>query len=158
MKCPCAWSYSGPMDSAGDVIRRHREAARMAQDELALAVRVSAGAISQYETGRSHPRRAVAVQLDRVLKASNAILLALGYAPDNDEGNAALVDPIGPDAAKALDLLAELGGEVRGLSRAAGELAAQVSGLQNDQSELRSELETLKQELSRRQRGRSDKT
>ena len=147
------------MEPAGGVIRRYREAAKLAQDELALAVGVTFGAISQYETGRTHPRRAVAVQIDRVLKANSAILLALGYAPDSEDGNASLVtEPIGPDVAKAFDLIAEIGGEIGALRGEAGELAAEVAGLRNDQTETRAELDALRTELRRLARGRSGKS
>lgn len=69
------------MDStgAGDVIREHRERARLTQDDVAVALGKTEGAVSQWETGRTHPRRATALRLDDLLNAGGAIAGVLGY-------------------------------------------------------------------------------
>lgn len=66
--------------TAGAVILEHRERSKLSQDEVALALGVTEGAVSQWETGRAHPRRANALRLDALLKADGAITEALGYA------------------------------------------------------------------------------
>jgi transcriptional regulator with XRE-family HTH domain len=72
------------MESAGDVIRAFRELAKLSQEDVALGVGVSFGAVSQWETGRVHPRRAVSARLDKFLGADGAIMGALGYAMPTD--------------------------------------------------------------------------
>lgn len=66
------------------MIRRYRELSELKQDELAAAVGVSFGAVSQWETGRTHPRRAIAMKLDQLLGAGGEIMGALGYAHPED--------------------------------------------------------------------------
>lgn len=68
------------MVSAGELVRRHREARGLSQPEVAAALRVSEGLPSQWENGRVAPRRANAMRLDDLLQAGGAILAAYGYA------------------------------------------------------------------------------
>ena len=65
---------------AASVILQYRSAAGLSQEEVSVALGVSPGAVSQWETGRSHPRRAKALRLDELLGAGGAITDALGYA------------------------------------------------------------------------------
>jgi transcriptional regulator with XRE-family HTH domain len=65
---------------AGAEIRQFREAGNYSQEDVALALNVTFGAVSQWETGRTHPRRGTAARLDKFLGAEGVILTALGYA------------------------------------------------------------------------------
>lgn len=67
---------------AGRLIRERRDAAKLTQDDVAAQVGVSPGAVSQWETGRAHPRRATAIRLEQLFKANGSILDALGYVAD----------------------------------------------------------------------------
>lgn len=51
----------------------------MSQAELALKVGKTDGAVSQWETGRTLPRRDVAFRLDKALGADGMIAGAMGY-------------------------------------------------------------------------------
>lgn len=51
----------------------------MSQEELAIAVNVSPGMVSQWETGKAAPRRPRAMRIDQVLGAAGAVLDAFGY-------------------------------------------------------------------------------
>jgi transcriptional regulator with XRE-family HTH domain len=64
----------------------------MTQEEVAAEIGKTEGAISQYETGRITPERAVADKLDRLLRANGKILAGFGYA----------MPTLPPDAAAAL--------------------------------------------------------
>lgn len=68
------------MESAGQIIKRLREERGQTLEDVALAVGLTFGAVSQWENGRTHPRRAVAFKLDDFLQADGAIIAALGYA------------------------------------------------------------------------------
>lgn len=61
------------------MIKRHREARGETQEDIGLAVGVSFGAVSQWEKGRTLPRRGVAFKLDAYLQADGEIIAALGY-------------------------------------------------------------------------------
>lgn len=68
-------------ETAGELLRRRREATGISMEELAADVGVSEGAVWQWEAGRTTPRRAVALKVDRRLGAGGEISAAFGYAP-----------------------------------------------------------------------------
>lgn len=68
------------------MIKRYREAGGHTLEDVALAVHLTFGAVSQWENGRTHPRRATAFKLDEFLQADGAIVAALGYARPTSEG------------------------------------------------------------------------
>lgn len=70
-----------PRTEAGALIRARREAAHLDQAQVAERLALTAGAVSQWETGRTLPRRRMAVKLDAILGADGDILRALGYLP-----------------------------------------------------------------------------
>lgn len=77
--------------SGGDTIKQLRKERDFSQEDLAEAVGVSNGAVGQWETGRTSPKRATAMKLDRVLGADGRVLAAYGYAAisppvDSDPG------------------------------------------------------------------------
>lgn len=84
----------------------------MSQWDLAVALGVTNGAISQWETGRTKPRRSSAQRLDETLEAEGEILNAYGYAA----------------GATRLDELVQLRARVDQLEWAVTELAKHVSG------------------------------
>lgn len=119
------------MTDSAALIRRFRERAKLSQEDLALAVGVSFGAVSQWETGRTHPRRATAVRLDQSLGANGEIIQSLGYAlPDEAP---AVLDELATLRAlvvKQGDELRQLAGVVAQLQQAQGwilEMAREAS-------------------------------
>jgi transcriptional regulator with XRE-family HTH domain len=82
----------------------------MSQWDLAVALGVTNGAISQWETGRTAPRRTTARRMDDILAADGEILNAYGYAA----------------GATRLDELSELRGRVDQLEVAVTALASQL--------------------------------
>lgn len=62
------------------MIKRYREERGRTLEDVALAVGLTFGAVSQWENGRTHPRRAVAFKLDDFLEAGGELVAALGYA------------------------------------------------------------------------------
>jgi transcriptional regulator with XRE-family HTH domain len=56
----------------------------LAQHELAHLVKRSPSAITQWETGKFHPRRASAVALDEALNAGGAVMVMFGYLPQDE--------------------------------------------------------------------------
>jgi transcriptional regulator with XRE-family HTH domain len=81
----------GEVVSVGDLIREHRERAGLSQAELALKVGKTDGAVSQWETGRTIPRRDVAFRIDQVLGAAGQIAAAMGYQLPTDAPSVAIV-------------------------------------------------------------------
>jgi len=65
--------------TGADALRSRREAVGMSQEELAIAVGVSPGMVSQWETGKAAPRRPKAMRIDESLGAAGAVLDAFGY-------------------------------------------------------------------------------
>lgn len=80
-KLSFGWWCGGTVSTvdAGAVIREHRERANLSQEEVAAGLRVTYGAVSQWENGRTHPRRAIALKLDELLGAHGEVAGALGY-------------------------------------------------------------------------------
>lgn len=72
------------MANAGEVIREFRTKANLSLEEVAAALKVTAGAVGHWENGRFSPRRAVALRLDTLLGADGRITSALGYALPRD--------------------------------------------------------------------------
>lgn len=98
------------MDAGPAAIKRYRLQQSMSQWDLAVALGVTNGAISQWETGRTKPRRSSAQRLDETLQAEGEILNAYGYAA----------------GATRLDELVDLQERVERLETTVAELAAQV--------------------------------
>lgn len=65
--------------SAGFVIRQARDAKRLSQMDVAVALGKSLPAVGQWERDVNTPRRAVAIALDELLDAGGAIIEACGY-------------------------------------------------------------------------------
>jgi transcriptional regulator with XRE-family HTH domain len=78
------WGYSSPMESAGELTRHYREAAKLSLEEVAAKLGVSPGAVGHWETGRTSPRRGNAIKLDRMFSADGRILAAFGYVIDTE--------------------------------------------------------------------------
>jgi len=113
--------------SGGDLIKQLRTECDFSQEDLAEAVGVSNGAVGQWETGRTSPRRAMAMKVDRVLEGGGRVLAAYGYAPisrpDDPEGGWAPLELVVQLQKKVNDLAArveELDAEVGRLKRANG--------------------------------------
>lgn len=109
------------MPTAGEVLRRCREAHGLTQADVAAALRVSDGIVSQWEIGRVAPRQNKVMRLDDLLGADGAILAAYGYASE-------LTLP--DDALEArLARLEQQADKVAGLRRDVTALARQVRKL-----------------------------
>lgn len=61
-------------------MKRYRTLRGISQHDLAVAVGVTTGAISQYERAINTPRRKVAEAIDAQLTASGKVLEAFGYS------------------------------------------------------------------------------
>jgi len=68
------------------LLKRLRTQQNYSQLEVANALGVTNGSVSQYETGRVTPKRAHAQKLDEFLNASGDLAAAFGYLsrPDDD--------------------------------------------------------------------------
>ena len=109
------------METPAEVIKRYRDAVPLTQAEVAGALGITEGAVWQWERGRTHPSRARAIRLDRLLGASGALVAALGYRlPEDNE-------------AEVTRLRAEVGSQGKRLD----DLAALVSELTDAVAELR---------------------
>lgn len=95
---------STPIGTVGAQLRGWRERRRITQEGLSELASVSPRHVSRVETGRAQPTAAMimrfAEQLDVPLRATNALLLAGGYAPYYTE--------YGPDDAPLATVLAGL--------------------------------------------------
>lgn len=65
--------------AAKDLMKKRREDLGLSQLQLANAVGVTPGAISQIETGKITPKRETAQRIDDELRASGAVLEAFGF-------------------------------------------------------------------------------
>lgn len=65
---------------AGEVVKDFRSRAELSRADIAVALRVTEGAVAHWERGRAHPRRDVAVRLDELLGADGAVIDAFGYS------------------------------------------------------------------------------
>lgn len=101
------------MAAAAETIKAWRERAGMTQAQVAAHLRVSEGAASQWETGRSTPTQARALRLDELLGAGGQIVEACGYTIS-----------LTPS-----DEVAELRQQVADLSEHVAHLTAQVAKL-----------------------------
>lgn len=113
------------------MIRACREALDLTQEDVALALGVSFGAVSQWETGRTHPRRAVAYKLDGLLQGAGRIFGALGYAVPKAEPTEVSVSPLDALAARMEGQALALRAVLR-VVRQLASLGVDVSGLPGD--------------------------
>lgn len=79
-------------ESAGDVLKRLREARNYSQDDLGAIVGRSGGLVSHWETGRSAPKRAYVIRLDSILAAGGELLDAYGYVVNVSSPDAGALD------------------------------------------------------------------
>lgn len=86
----------------------------MSLADVAGLVGVTEGAASQWETGRTHPRRATAIKLDGVLNAGGKVLEALGY----------VTPTVPPDVNRIVAAIEELAIRVEDLEHHVRELQA----------------------------------
>jgi len=106
--------------SAAETIRQHRTNAGMSLADVAAILGVTEGAVSQWETGRTSPRRATAIKLDGALSAGGKILEALGY----------VTPAIPPDVNRIVAAIEELAIRVEELEVHVRELRAWQEGMQ----------------------------
>jgi len=66
--------------TGGERLHQLRAQRGLSQEDVAVEVGVSPGAVSQWETGRVSPRRATAILVDRLLAADGDLLRSFGYA------------------------------------------------------------------------------
>lgn len=102
--------------TAGEVVRQYRETKKLSQDDVAAELGLTEGAVSQWETGRTAPRRKTAIRLDALLEAGGSIVRAFGYAMPSTSA-------VPPDA-------------VRALKEELSQLRSRVAALESEQSPL----------------------
>lgn len=93
---------SAPVESSAEKITHYRELRGVTQEEVALALHVTQGSVSQWELGRTSPSRGNAAKLDKFLGAGGEIVAAYGYKMPADTDHP---DPTNADLATALSKL-----------------------------------------------------
>jgi transcriptional regulator with XRE-family HTH domain len=103
--------------SAGHELQRLRKARGLSQQDLAVAIGMTAAAVTQWETGKITPRRSTAALIDAALGTDDQVLALFGYATPAAAGD---------ELTRRIDALersnARLEGEVRSLARLVKEL------------------------------------
>jgi len=107
--------------SGTETLKRWRRERGASQHDLAVAVGLTAGAISQFERGIHTPRRRVVEAMDSHLHAGGELLVAFGYVtPQHDGELAELRQQVADLTQMVTDLgatVATLGAEVARLRR-----------------------------------------
>lgn len=101
------------MEGSGQIVRKWRTTRGLSQQALAVAVGMSAAAVTQWERDVVVPKRETAAKLDEALDAGGEVLAAFGYSV-----------PVDPD-----QRISQLEGEVADLRRQLIELARVVRDL-----------------------------
>ena len=110
-----------PVEAGPEALKRWRRERGGSQHDLAVAVGLTAGAISQFERGMHTPRRRVVEAIDSHLDAGGELLIAFGYVtPQHDGDVAELRQQVADLTQMVTDLgatVATLGAEVARLRR-----------------------------------------